>query len=284
MGDSSTKGKAARRDKMPDLPVVGNQRKWDITKVALRSFSIFLSVVVLGELIAFSTAYINVIIWPGIAYPAVAAILVWDIIEFVVMIVRHSVSNGINPAAHVGVELILWLGSTATVVLQAVLADWGELTRSYSDLILYEEYSWVTLAITELAFLGFLILLRFVFFVRACVEVDRRKKDRRIQQLVLAIQKQGQNPQDFPLSAFAAARDMDQGGFPTILPELSVSTRSTNTARSTATPQRPRSAPEERDFAYKYNFPIATVPELLESGIHPEDARNQKVLIRAFPR
>lgn len=147
-------------------------------------------------------------------------------------------------------------------------------------------------------------LLRFVFFVRACIEVDRRKKDRRVQQLVFAIQKQGRDPQEIPLSAFRAVREQDHVSPYTVLKALSNSTTTqstTHTAQPPARhaaptahrahaaqppiiPQRPRSAPEERDFAYKYNFPKATVPELLERGIHPEDARNQKVLIGAFPR
>jgi CHASE2 domain-containing sensor protein len=116
--------------------------------------------------------------------------------------------------------------------------------------------------------------------VRACVELDRRKKDRRIQELVIAIQKQGKNPQDYPLAMFKAARDLDHEGSSTVRTVLSTSTRS----EQPTTPQRPRTAPEDRDFAHKYNFPIITVPELLESRIHPEDARNQKVLIGAFPR
>lgn len=128
--------------------------------------------------------------------------------------------------------------------------------------------------------------------MRACVEVDRRKKDRRVQQLVFAIQQQGRDPQEVPLSAFRAVQDLDRISSHTVLRALSTSaapSTMTQTAHSgppsaVTKPQRPRSAPDERDFAYKYNFPIATVPELLESDIHPEDARNQKVLIGAFPR
>lgn len=54
-------------------------------------------------------------------------------------------------------------------------------------------------------------VLQFVLFVRACVEVDRRKKDRRIQKLVLALQRRGRDPSELPLSTYALAR---QTSFP----------------------------------------------------------------------
>lgn len=47
--------------------------------------------------------------------------------------------------------------------------------------------------------------------MRACVEVDRRKKDRRIQKLVLALQRRGRDPSELPLSTYALAR---QTSFP----------------------------------------------------------------------
>ncbi|KAI1157886.1 hypothetical protein F5B18DRAFT_129523 [Nemania serpens] len=290
-----TRKRGRGRDKLPDLPIVGNQRKWNVIKVMMRTLCLTLSIIDVAELIAIQTSS-NGLDYPAwVAYPVLAAIALWDVIEFVVIIVRGGIAKGIHPGAHVGVELILWLGSIFTVVWQGYNADWGELVAPEWYLDERDLGSWVQVALTQYSFLALLALLRFVFFVRACIEVDRRKKDRRLQQLVFAIQKQGRDPQDIPLSAFRAMREQNHVSSYTVLKALSNSTTTqstthtaqpsaAHTAQPSTTPQRPRSAPEERDFAYKYNFPIATVPELLERGIHPEDARNQKVLIGAFPR
>ncbi|KAI1424365.1 hypothetical protein F5Y12DRAFT_452483 [Xylaria sp. FL1777] len=294
MSDSTKKQKKQKkgREKLPDLPTVGNQRKWDIIKVVLRSICLALSVTDVAELIIIDYSSNSLHYWPAVAYPLLAGFILWDIVEFIVIIVRESTAKGVHPGAHVGIELILWLGSIFTIAAQAFNADWDQLGAPAWELRELELTTWVYLALTQFSFLSFVGALRFVLFVRACVEVDRRKKDRRVQQLVFAIQKQGRDPQDVPLSTFKKARELDRVSSSAMLKALSPSsTAHSNTPSnpsssmsSTATPQRPRSAPEERDFAYKYNFPIATVPELLASGIHPEDARNQKVLIGDFPR
>ncbi|KAI0101576.1 hypothetical protein GGR51DRAFT_332818 [Nemania sp. FL0031] len=292
MGNSPSREEAERK-KFPDLPILRNQRKWNVVKVVLRSICLALSIIDVAELIAIQTASNALDYWPSVAYPVLAGFILWDVIEFVVIVVRGSTAKGVHPGAHVGVELILWLGSVFTITIQGIKANWGELGAP--DWVLEERdlYPWVQVALTQFSFLSLLALLRFVFFVRACVEVDRRKKDRRLQQLVFAIQEQGRDPQDVPLSAFRAVRESNHVSSHTVLKALSTSTSTQSTTQSktqsepstsTIPPQRPRSAPDERDFAYKYNFPITTVPELLESGIHPEDARNQKVLIGAFPR
>ncbi|KAI8952726.1 hypothetical protein F4801DRAFT_599628 [Xylaria longipes] len=285
MGDSKIK-KKPDREKFPELPIVGNQKKWNIIKVVLRALCLLLSIIDIAELVAIETARNALHYWPSVAYPVLAAFILWDVIEFIVIIIRGSPAKGVHPGAHVGVELILWLGSVFTIVVQAISADWGQLGASDWALTERELLTWVQVALTQFSFLGLLVVLRFIFFVRACVEVDRRKKDRRVQQLVYAIQKQGRDPQDIPLATFRAAREQNHVGTSTVLKAISHSTtRSTYTPESSTAPQQQsRSSAEERDFAYKYNFPIVTVPELLESGIHPEDARNQKVLIGAFPR
>ncbi|KAI0909010.1 hypothetical protein F4823DRAFT_596270 [Ustulina deusta] len=289
MGNSKKKQKTGR-DKLPALPSVGNQKKWDIVKVVLRSICLALSIADIAELIAIDYSASTLGYRPSVAYPVLAGFILWDIIEFVVIIVRESTAKGVHPGAHVGIELILWLGGASTLGIQASSADWGQLGAPRWELRDLGLTAWVYVALTQFSFLGLLVILRFVFFVRACVEVDRRKKDRRVQQLVFAIQQQGRDPQDVPLSAFTKARELDHVSSSTILKALPTwsTTQSTpptsQSSTSTRTPQLPPSSPGDRDFAYKYNFPIATVPELLESGIHPEDARNQKVLIGTFPR
>ncbi|KAI0977115.1 hypothetical protein F4678DRAFT_3271 [Xylaria arbuscula] len=291
MGDSARMPKAGR-ERLPDLPTVGNQKKWNYIKIVLRSISLVLSTVDVAELIAIQTSANSLEYWPSVAYPVLASFILWDIVEFVVIIVRESPGKGVHPGAHVGVELILWLGSVFTITAQAINADWGKLGAPEWELRDEGVATWVYVALTQFSFLSFVTLLRFVLFTRACVEVDRRKKDRRIQQLVFAIQNQGRNPQDVPLSAFKRARELDHASSSVMLKALSTSSpesqsnasSSHSAGSSTSPPRSSRSVPEEQDFNYKYNFTIATVPELLQSGIHPEDARNQKVLIETFPR
>ncbi|KAI0491178.1 hypothetical protein F4859DRAFT_508967 [Xylaria cf. heliscus] len=285
MDDSRTNNKP-KREQLPELPIVGNQKKWNIIKLVLRTLCLLLSIIDIAELIAIETASNALYYWPSVAYPVLAGFILWDVIEFIVIIVRGSPAKGVHPGVHVGVELILWLGSVFTVIAQAFRADWAQLGAPEWTLREEEIYTWVQVALTQFSFLSLLVVFRFIFFVRACVEVDRRKKDRRVQQLVIAIQNQGRDPQDIPLATFRAAREQNHVGTSTVLKALShATTRSTHTPESSTAPQQQfRSSAEERDFAYKYNFPIVTVPELLESGIHPEDARNQKVLIGTFPR
>ncbi|KAI0533743.1 hypothetical protein GGR58DRAFT_96291 [Xylaria digitata] len=276
------------RKKLPELPIVGNQKKWNVIKVMLRSLCLALSIADIAELIALDYSSHDLRYWPMVAYPILAVFILWDVVEFIVIIVRRSIAKGIHPGFHIAVELVLWLGSVATITAQALSADWGQVAGPAWSSRNTGSYAWTYVVLTQFSFLSLLGALRFVFFVRACVEVDRRKKDRRLQELVFAIQEQGRDPQEIPLSTFRKARELDHVSSSTVLKALSTST-STRSATitshsSTVTPETPRAAPEERDFAHKYNFTIATVPELLESGIHPEDARNQKVLIETFPR
>ncbi|KAI1262169.1 hypothetical protein F5Y18DRAFT_430407 [Xylariaceae sp. FL1019] len=273
--------------KQPPLPILVSQRKWDIGKLTLRSFSMLLCVVELAELIALVVSGNSVATGyhASRGFPALALILFWDVLELVVIIVRRDISNGIHPGAHVGVELVFWIGSIATTVLIGATANVINFVANPGWLKSHDIYAWTQVALTSVAFLVLISLIRFVFFVRACVEVDRRKKDLRVMELVLAIQELGQNPQDYPLETFTQARNLDSASSARWRAALS-ETLTQNTPRSDGTLQRPRSAPEtarNREFEHKYNLPLTT-PELMESGVHPEDARNQKVLIGAFPR
>jgi hypothetical protein len=83
-------------------------------------------------------------------------LIFWDVIEFVVIIVRGSTAKGVHPGAHVPIELILWLGTVLTIILQALKADWGELGAP--DWVLEERdlYPWVQVALTQFSFLSLL--------------------------------------------------------------------------------------------------------------------------------
>ncbi|KAI1438288.1 hypothetical protein GGR50DRAFT_486863 [Xylaria sp. CBS 124048] len=280
---TKNKKKRTSRDSLPDLPIVGNQRNWNIAKVVLRSLCLAVGLVIMAELIMllytreaflqYNLKPVFFVIGPGIA---------WDLVEFITMLIRRSIAKGVPLGVHVGAELVLWLGCIAALIIQIEGIIGGTMDANFV----------VVVTLSQLGFLVFLVLLRFVLFVRACVEVDRLKRDQRVRDLVFAIQKHGWNTQsnDVRLAAQELSRDVRS----TVLETLSP--RDNPRSSSSAAPAPPAPAPvpgppapphsprEERDFTYKYNFPITTAQELLESGIHPEEARNQKVLIGAFPR
>ncbi|KAI1822907.1 hypothetical protein F4861DRAFT_512741 [Xylaria intraflava] len=289
MGElTKEKKKRSGRESLPDLPIVHSQRKWDITKIVLRSLCLALTLADIGELVALQVSDTNFQIWIFPAYLILGPSAIWDIAEFITIGVRNNIARGIHPGAHVGVELVLWLAHIVAVIMQIEGFAWEWAGEPIWAFPVRAPYFWFIVALTQFSLLASLVFFRFSLFVRACVEVDRRRKHRRVQELVLAIQKQGWNTQSLPPPALKAAQRLDKGFRSTVLETLSASTlgdAAPSSSSSAAPPPLPPRPPgEERDFAYKYNFPIATVPELLESGIHPEDARNQKVLIGAFPR
>ncbi|KAI0197353.1 hypothetical protein EV127DRAFT_8734 [Xylaria flabelliformis] len=156
MGDSKIK-KKQDREKLPDLPIVGNQKKWNIIKMVLRALCLLLSIIDIAELIAIETGGNGLDYWPAVAYPVLAGFILWDVIEFVVIAVRGSPSKGVHPGAHVGVELILWLGSVFTIATQAFTAPWGDLGASESDLEEEDLLVWVRITLTQFSFLGLLV-------------------------------------------------------------------------------------------------------------------------------
>ncbi|KAI0598893.1 hypothetical protein F4775DRAFT_553518 [Biscogniauxia sp. FL1348] len=285
-----TSGGGAAGSNLPELPVLGHQRQWDVAKLVLRAVSLAAAVVVSGFVVAFNFAggrYVTANVSFGISLSVVG----WDAAELIVVCARRDRGRGIRAAAHVGVDLVLWLGAVATLSLQSIFIDYRAggggyyYTGSYYDQADYGP--WFAVDITHLTLLGVLAILHFVLFVRACVEVDRHKKDRRVQELILAMQKQGQK--NHPLAT---------------LTEQQQQRRRQSSSNSNS----------ERDFSLKYNQALAPpVPELRgreeeeeeeeeparserpgelpvdaefpgEMPVSPEELRNQKVLIGAFPR
>ncbi|KAK7920106.1 hypothetical protein PG985_008128 [Apiospora marii] len=106
--------------------------------------------------------------------------------------------KGIHPGAHVGVDLILWLGGLVTLLFSLSSAigyryrdrmcedDYYLNSDYYHDY--YEEYcradaiaarrSYVSIGRALVAFIGLLTLTHFIIFVRACVETNQRNRMR----------------------------------------------------------------------------------------------------------
>ncbi|KAI1499727.1 hypothetical protein F5X99DRAFT_410771 [Biscogniauxia marginata] len=310
--DKAASATAPRSSELPELPVLGNQRKWDVAKIVLRAISMAVAVIVICLVIAINFAgsrYTSVNASFGITVITVA----WDTAEFIVICVRRDKSRGIKAEAHVGVDLVLWLLAVATLTVQAILVDSRNV--NYNNYYYYNfrpNMPWYALDMTHLSLVGILIIIHFILFVRACVEVDRRKKDRRVQELILAMQQHGQNPQGLAAPNFA--QSYLQSAASTLIASSSAHpTRSdpsvTTGAGGGGSNGGGTSNGEERDFSLKYNHAVAPVPELQESAqrlemdaagratelpadsqypdempVSPEDVRNQKVLIGSFTR
>lgn len=128
-----------------------------------------------------------------------AASIIWQLAEYITILVRRSIYRPIHPGAHVGVHLvldvlcILVVGSLSTSLAYG-LADWIVDSRCdgtnfdyydgnhyvYCD---YDTFSsraqankYFALLEALVAFSTLMTISHFVLFVLACVETDRRRK------------------------------------------------------------------------------------------------------------
>ncbi|KAK8079288.1 hypothetical protein PG994_003095 [Apiospora phragmitis] len=237
------------RDALPELPQVGSDAAWVIVKIVLRSLCLMLGLLLAGFALAAFARPSSSDGDGGAAYRVAVVSLpvgllaaVWNGAEFVTMCARRSRRRGITAKAHVGLELLLWILGVAGSVAQAL---WSQATYGASG----------AAAISFLAVLG---TLEFVLFVRSCLEVDRRKKDWRIQQLVIALQMQQQQQH----------QQQGQGQIPQ---QYHNNISSSMAESATWGPAAPSTSDYDRELNTKYQGPI---PEPLYD---PRDL--QKVLI-----
>jgi hypothetical protein len=197
-------------DRLSDLPLVGSDKRWVVAKIVLRSIVLLVAIA-----IAVMCAIVAVAVYPLtviVSYPYIIPTIIWNCSEFLVMCLQRSSTKGITPKAHVGVELIMWMGGVVVLAFQSsFIPMYYPESRALPAPYNYQSNWRYALEITTACLTGLLVVLQFVLFVRACVEVDRRKKDRRIQKLVMALQRRGRDPSELPLSTYALAR---QTSFP----------------------------------------------------------------------
>lgn len=137
-------------DRLPDLPLVGSDRRWVVTKIVLRSIILILAtaVAVMSAIVAVAVYPTTIITtYPYVSYAyllrpqgsvatqmvktltppvsrQVIPTIVWNCTEFLVMCLRRSTTKGITPKAHVGVELIMWMGGVVVLSIQCSYASW----------------------------------------------------------------------------------------------------------------------------------------------------------------
>ncbi|KAI1075603.1 hypothetical protein F5B20DRAFT_559594 [Whalleya microplaca] len=173
-------------------PIIPFSKSWHITKIVLTFLSIIFCIIVLGISIALAVnphilSYIA--IWTA---PQAGVALIWSIAELITICVRRS-HQGIHPSAHVALHLLLGLGFSTGLGLTAYILAFGLAFSSddtkyhsyfdyyYDDKYYYEYYSKMYLKSMEalVAFLGLLIIVHFLLFLRACVETAKRDSMRR---------------------------------------------------------------------------------------------------------
>ncbi|KAK6857928.1 hypothetical protein PG995_005627 [Apiospora arundinis] len=175
---------------LPELPQVGSDRAWVIVKIVFRAICLLIG---LGLLVICGYSWMSLVPRGGqssLLLPIGMFATGWNTSEFITMAVRWRGDQrkpnrtsrrprGLPAKAHVGCELLLTLGGVVGFVWQSIFS-------------IHPRYPPPPDGIGAMILLIFLGAFEFVLFVRSCVEVDRRKKDRRIQQLVIALQIQQQ--------------------------------------------------------------------------------------------
>jgi len=165
-------------------PRVDRQSGWYIFKVILRVLSVLICLAVVG--VAVSTVvdiklkYGVVINIAYYASPPAIILLIWDAVEFIALCARKG--QGIHPGAHVAVELIMWIACTSIAGLAFVYAYGIDKEAKAGEYYTVEEEGLLKgIAMKTRVLSGLLCLValvRFILFVRACVETHRRRMAR----------------------------------------------------------------------------------------------------------
>ncbi|RYO97467.1 hypothetical protein DL763_002735 [Monosporascus cannonballus] len=174
-----------------------SQKRWDVIKVILRSFTLACSLALVVCCVTAMRSYgaywsaTPALTFLGSVAPASISGL-WALAEFITVCVRSRRSGlrltGIPPGAHVAVDLLLWL---ATIVFMALL-----LVSFLSALGISRYYDGLTseqmgMALTALCLQFALTALHFTLFVRACIETERRNSERRIKKAIMSLSRRG---------------------------------------------------------------------------------------------
>jgi len=185
----------------PTGPKAHISRMWRHASLALAIISIPVAVVVIALAAAeyyfvlpgYGPAADNI----GLAtnVPGASVALAWDCAELITICARPG-RRGIHPGAHVGVNLVLWLGIGAgagvygaillpgqynvfdSVYYQAVISSSEYYYGGLSELVSAIE-AILPLDVAQFAFAVVLMIVHFIYFVVACVETAHRNNQTR---------------------------------------------------------------------------------------------------------
>lgn len=171
-------------------------RRWHIAKIVTRGWSALLACLVIILAITLTIELQKIadmdVSTPHITYYFVwltslvqsIFVLFWDVAEFITLCIRRKRNGrGIHPAAHVAVDLILWLSLLISwSIFCGILSYESRYSYDYnSGYIIEDEYSYTiyNLTLAIVVFLVLLSLIHFFLFVRACVETDQYRRARK---------------------------------------------------------------------------------------------------------
>ncbi|KAK8029548.1 hypothetical protein PG993_010839 [Apiospora rasikravindrae] len=215
------------RSTLPDLPQVGRDAAWVPVKIILRALCLLLGLLLAAFALwqrAHDAGDATALVLADVSLSVGLLAAAWNGAEFVTMGARRSARRGLAAEAHVALELLLWVSGVAGSITQAFVgysmyANSGAATVAFYAVLGYGSFSLFLFPPSKVDLHLFVIyqgrgslgahrltwfpsknrVLEFGLFVRSCLEVDRRKKDRRIQQLVIALQMQQQQQQQLLL-------------------------------------------------------------------------------------
>ncbi|KAK3936160.1 hypothetical protein QBC46DRAFT_395844 [Diplogelasinospora grovesii] len=202
------------------------------TKIILRLLSILLCIGVIATQVAtviqIQQEYHRVADVFYFTVPPCLLAIAWDKLEFIVSCCRRG--RGIHPGAHVGVNLILWLGffgvggnvlraagDIASISAQAkdYLNSSSDGTDTEGD---YNGFTWDDVQVYDGyavkgrvagALLCLIGLIRFVLFVIACIDTDRRRKAKRMARSVVVVEPHRNSVASIPLTNMSTPQPYD---------------------------------------------------------------------------
>jgi hypothetical protein len=143
----------------PAEPVVLCSQNWHLTKIVVRSASLFFAAV-LTALATVATIQCRSLAWKS-SLPAGITIVCFDLADFALLFVRRNVKRGFHPGITVGGDLIVWLLCLACALIGAALND----TKMAWKIFHVDPYSVPSTGIPPIdaACEAFLVLLMLVF-------------------------------------------------------------------------------------------------------------------------
>ncbi|ETS86970.1 hypothetical protein PFICI_00798 [Pestalotiopsis fici W106-1] len=194
-----------------DSPLIQLQRQWMATNSKYQLAALAFAVL---------TAAITIALWAGIpklldpalTLPLGVVSIIWNATDLILVRMRE---DKIKLKWHIAAYCILWFGGFTSAGYQSytIIKDPNSVVQGTSS-------SWRAVLNFLCATTAIMSLLHFILFIRACLETDRRKKDLRVRDLMIALSdRQEQQRMQSSWSAFTPSPVTPHPGLPD-LPEF----------------------------------------------------------------
>ncbi|KAI8623651.1 hypothetical protein F5Y19DRAFT_492044 [Xylariaceae sp. FL1651] len=151
-------------------------KAWHNTKITFHALSIVFSIIVIGLSVALAVDVFNAHIF-AFTVPQTGVAILFGAAELITTCVRTK-HRGIHPGVHVAFHLVLWLGFVVGTGLASLTLDHDlNINNIYHDFDYryYFSADFLSLIKATIVFLALLVIIHFVLFVRACVEMNQKK-------------------------------------------------------------------------------------------------------------